>query len=582
LSPHPQPNASSASPDFVSPDGAALARRFQYDVPDFLCIVAGVCLTFAISLRLGLGRLLWEDEVLGWSMLRDRSWRHMFYSWQHGADGGGALFYITGRLWFLLFGDSNLSFRSYSATCFAIAFVLVWLLARRFYSLPAVAFGMLVGWFLSPALAPHMAEGRFYGLFVAATAAAALLVLRSFERTQSSARKYLATFLVFSVLVASHILGICYVGILLLGWFVADALQGLRRIRLYLTALASGVWLIPSLPAIQASAAVGKPHFWTTQPTFFNFLLGYVGGSLRAGIIGLFLIATLLPLMLWGGKRELVWAAARQRMPILAVMGALFLIPLLFYAEGFVSAPLFNTRYMQPVALATVVFFAELVTQVDTLFLTRFQLRRVVVGVVCASTLAMVLQYDLVYLPRYAAPQLDYAAALTSALPPRVAIVCEDAFTFTELMRDESTSKVRYQYLLDWENAVNNNEHRLEVTQFHLMENWRNVGYYSDHIAYREEFLSHYPFFLVMHTTQEDLSTLVHGAGTSNRDKMIGNPLASRFAEDPGYQELPFLTWSSGVLHEQVSLICRKGIDCAAVRDRLRSSNASERTSAQR
>jgi hypothetical protein len=269
-------------------------------------------------------------------------------------------------------------------------------------------------------------------------------------------------------------------------------------------------------------------------------------------------------------------------MPILAVMGALFLIPLLFYAEGFVSAPLFNTRYMQPVALATVVFFAEIVTQVDTLFLMRFQLRRVVVGVVCAATLAMVLQYDLAYLPRYAAPHPDYAAALTSALPPRVPIVCEDAFTFTELMRDESTSKVRYQYLLDWENAVNNNEHRLEVTQFHLMENWRNVGYYSDHIAYREEFLSHYPFFLVMHTTQEDLSTLVHGAGTSNRDKMIGNPLASRFAEDPGYQELPFLTWSSGVLHEQVSLICRKGIDCAAVRDRLRSSNASERTSAQR
>jgi hypothetical protein len=506
----------------------------------------------------------------------------MFYSWQHGADGGGALFYITGRLWFLLFGDSNLSFRSYSATCFAIAFVLVWLLARRFYSLPAVAFGMLVGWFLSPTLAPHMAEGRFYGLFVAATAGAAVLVLRSLERPQSTPGTYVAGFLLFSTLVTSHILGICYTGVLLLGWFVLDALQGRRRIPLYLTALASGVWLIPSLPAIRASAAVGKPHFWTTQPTFFNFLLGYVGGSLRGGIIGLFLIATLLPFMLWGGKRELVWAAARQRMPILVVMAALFLIPLLFYAEGFVAAPLFNTRYMQPIALATVVFFAELVTHVDTLVLTSFRLRPVVVGLVCAATLAMVLQYDLVYLPKYPAQQRDYAAALTSALPAQVPIVCEDAFTFTELMRDESTSNVHYLYLLDWDNAVNDNARVLEVTQFHLMENWRNVGYYSDHISYREEFLSHHPFFLVMHTTEEDLSTLVHAAGTSNRDRMIGNPLASRFAADPGYQELPFLTWSSGVLHEQLSLICRKGIDCAAVRDRLRASNASERTSAQR
>jgi hypothetical protein len=546
-------------------------------------VAAGVCLTFAISLRLGLGRLLWEDEVLGWSMLRDRSWRHMFYSWWHGADGGGALFYITGRLWFLPFGDSNLSFRSYSATCFAVAFVIVWLLARQFYSLPAVSFGVLVGWFLSPALAPHMGEGRFYGLFVAATAAAAYFVLRSIETPQTTPRAHAATFIVFSVLVTSHILGIFYGGALLLGWFVADALQGRRCIPLYLTALGSGVWLIPSWPAIRASAAVGKPHFWTTQPTFFNFLLGYVGGSLRAAIIGFFIIASLLLLMLWRSKRELVWAAARQRMPVLVLMGALFLIPLLFYAEGFVAAPLFNTRYMQPVALATVIFFAEIVTQVDTLLSVRVQLRPVLVGVVCAATLAMVLQYDLVYLPRYVAPQLDYAAELSSALPPDVPIVCEDAFTFTELMRDESDSKVRYEYLLDWENAVKDTAPVLEVTQFHLMENWRRVGFYGDHIAYRDEFLSHSRYFLVMHTTKEELSaSLLHGASTSSRDKMIGNPLASRFAADPGYQELPFLTWSSGVLHEQLSLICRKGIDCAAVRDRLRASNASERTSAQR
>jgi hypothetical protein len=575
LSPPPQPNVSSAPRRVVS----ALAQPGRYGFADSLCVAAGVCLTIAISLRLGLGRLLWEDEVLGWSMLRDRSWRHMFYSWLHGADGGGALFYITGRLWFLLFGDSNLSFRSYSATCFSIAFVIVWLLARRFYSLPAVAFGVLVGWFLSPTLVPHMAEGRFYGLFVAATAAAALLVLRSFERPHSTARTYVATFLIFSALVTSHILGICYTGILLVGWFVADALQGRRRIRLYLAGVASAVWLIPSLPAIQASAAVGKPHFWTTQPTLFNFLLGYVGGSLRAAIIGSVLVGPLLLLMLWRGKRELVSAGVRERMPILVVMAALFLIPLLFYAEGFVAAPLFNVRYMQPIALATVVFFAEVVTQIDSLFLRGFLLRRVILGVVCAATLAMVLQYDLVYLPRYAAPQPDYAAALTSALPSHVPIVCEDAFTFTELMRDESTSRVRYYYLLDWDNAVNNNEHRLEVTQFHLMENWRRVGYYSDHIAYREEFLSRHPYFLVMHTTQEDLSTLLHGAGTSNRDKMIGNPLASRFAADPGYEELPFLAWTSGVLHEQISLVCRKGIDCAAVRDALRSAESSKRTS---
>jgi hypothetical protein len=77
---------------------APRTRPARYAYADYVCAVLGVCITFAISLRIGLGRLMWEDEVLGWLTLRDPSWRHVLYSWLHGADGGGALFYISGRV----------------------------------------------------------------------------------------------------------------------------------------------------------------------------------------------------------------------------------------------------------------------------------------------------------------------------------------------------------------------------------------------------------------------------------------------------------------------------------------------------
>jgi hypothetical protein len=84
-------------------------------------------------------------------------------------------------------------------------------------------------------------------------------------------------------------------------------------------------------------------------------------------------------------------------------------------------------------------------------------------------------------------------------------VVCEDAFTFIELMPVEAKAPVRYMFMLDWRNAVDTQAAHLEVTQFHLMENSRNAGYYSDHIAYRDDFLARYPYFLVLETSQGDV-----------------------------------------------------------------------------
>jgi hypothetical protein len=223
-------------------------------------------------------------------------------------------------------------------------------------------------------------------------------------------------------------------------------------------------------------------------------------------------------------------------------------------------------------AVATVVLFAELITQIDQQWPAPPRLRPLIAGVLGTAMLGMVLEYDLVYLPKYVSQQPDYAAKLTAVVPPHVPVLCEDAFTFTELMPSEASSKVRYMYLLDWGNAISDTALPLEVTQFHLMENWREVGCYKDHIAYRDDFLSQYPYFLVLHTSQRGLATWTHAGGTSSRDGMIGNPLARRFAADPQYTELAFADMTLGDLHEELSLVCRRDLARASVRSALQSS----------
>lgn len=538
---------------------------------DAVCLAIGIATTFGICLRLGYGRLLWEDEVLGWVMLRDPSWRHMFQSWNRGTDGGGALFYITGRLWFAVFGSGNMAFRLYSATLYAAAFMLLWMLVRRFYSSAPAAIAVLAAWFLSPALIPHAAEGRFYGLFLASTLGVCCWIVHLLDDRHPSWSRLLGTWLVFSLLITSHILGAVYACMLVLAWWCIDFVSGIVRPRLYLAALASLLWLLPSWHAIQASAAVGKPHFWTIQPNVADFFVAYAGGSLRAELILALLLAMVAISLFSSSKRSEASATLKGRLVPIILMSALFTVPLIFYIEGIFAAPLFNTRYLQPVEVATVILIAQLVTMLQTMWLKQPAIRRMVLTAAGLSMLLMVLQYDFFYLPYFQSAQHDYASPLTANLPGGVPILCEDAFTFTELMRTESDSNVRYLYLLDWQYVVSDDAPRLEVTQYHLMQNWHDVGYFKDHVVYRDDFLAEYPWFLVMHTDEDAAATVLHAAGAALRNRMIGNPLTGRFAADPRYTVLPFSTLSFPPLRESLSLVCRRDLDCAAIDHRLRS-----------
>jgi hypothetical protein len=535
--------------------------------PDYWLLAFGACLIYAIMARSSLGRLFWEDEVLGWMLLTDPSWHHMILSWQSGADGGGFSFYLTGRLWLAVFGHSMLSFRMYSASGFAVALCLLWWSARRFYSVRTVTFAALVTIFLSPVLIPHIAEGRFYGLFFAATA----LVIASIVACESVDKPgVIWTACVFganSLLVTTHILGICYSGVLLLALILIDRLRGRNRMRLYAATIASWLWLIPSKSAILSSAAVGRPHFWTEPANLKTFLLAYAGSSLRTAVIGVVLI--LIALMHARKRDNTLRIQAKERLPILLIAGALFVVPVVFACESMVGPSLFNGRYMEPVEAAVMFAICELSTHVSDALLSFLRAKPVEV-LAWSGLVLMVLHYDLMYLPRYSAPHADYSSALTAQLPPNVPIVCEDAFTFTELMGRQADSRVRFMYLLDWQQSVSPSAPKLEVTQYHLMENWRRVGYFADHIAYRSKFLEEQPYFIVLHTQERNQASLLQGGSASIRKGFIGNPLTDRFAEDSSYSTVRFADQDLGQLRESETLVCRRGMDCGALSVKLK------------
>jgi hypothetical protein len=415
-----------------------------------------------------------------------------------------------------------------------------------------------------------MGEGRFYGLFVASTALVAALVIKRSEVPDAAPGYELKFFLANSLLVTSHILGVCYSAALLLALITIDKTRNSSHRSLYLATIASWLWLIPSAPAILSSAAVGKPHFWTAPVDLRSFVFAYTGASLRTAVIA---CAIVLLAFVYARKidRGVLRDGLRARMPVLIIIGALFLLPLLFAIESIFRPSLFNTRYMQPVMIATFLAMCEIAMQIVVMNIPWLN-HRVLQALAGILLVGMVLQYDLAYLPRYASTHIDYARPLVSHLPRAVPILCEDAFTFTELIAQQPDPSVQLMYLLDWQYSISPSAPRLEVTQYHLMENWKRVGYFASHVMYRSDFLSAHPFFLVLHTDEDDPATLSRKGRVGFRSAFIGDPLAARFTRNPGYLTLSFGKQAIGELRESEVLVCRRDLNCVAILHQLKQS----------
>lgn len=527
---------------------------------DLLLMLLGLLLSLTVSYVFAHKRIFWEDEMLGWMLLRDPSWHHMVAAWKLGADGGGFAFYLTGRIWFRLFGPSEISLRMYSAASLGLAFMVVWVTARRFYNLPTVAFALFNTWFFSTWLVVHMAEGRFYGLLTLSSALVVWITVHLALRPgKTPTYAYPLAFALNALLTTSHVLGIVYSGFFLAALVALDRSSHRTRPLLYASTALAWLLLLPERTAITASAQVGKPHFWTTPPTLFRFVGAYTAFSTEIALV-LLVLAVLLFLTLRrtpGGWLPILQQAYRARRPVWIIAVALLLVPIAYTVEGWFGPSLFVNRYLMPVTLAQVFLTAEALTLIDWGRFTPGTLRgkQWARPVGTALYVALLLVWVFWHVRMYVIPPKNYTDELTALLPRGIPVICEDAWSFAELIGRQHSSGVQYTYMLDWPQATSPDAPLLEVTQFHLMENWRKAGYFGSSVVDRDAFLNDHPRFLIIHAEPDP-----RPPGPLD----FGNPLVDRFSQTPGYEVRRFGEVEYD-LHKHIAwLVCRGGCQDAA------------------
>lgn len=533
----------------------------QLSALDLAGILLGVLLIATLTCVLSSGRIFWEDEMLGWMLLHDVSWSHMIQAWKAGADGGGFSFYLLGRVWFYLFGSSELAFRLFSATAFALAFAVTWVAARRFYSVAIVAFALFNTFFFSRTFLLHMREGRFYGLLVLSVALVFWLSLVLQDQPASPPAKwYGLIFLAHALLTSSHLLGIVFSAFFLASTALLDHLEGCWRPGLYGAGVAAWMVLLPERANIIASARVGKPHFWIQRPHLADVIGVYTGVSQEIGLVFLLLLA-LAGWSVWksrSGLHATLQQAWMERKPVYVTAGALLLVPVAFLLEGTMGPWLFHERYLLPCLLAMVYVTAELLQLVSS----KRPLGIIHVGPVTLRSIwlvglsgyaALLLFWVFHHVVDFTPSQKDYTDLLTKHLPPGTPVVCEDAFSFTELVGRQRGASVPYMFLLDWDQSVSPSAPLLEVTQYHLMKTWKQVGYFSKSIEDLAPFLQQNDMFFVLHAAP---------IRASKADPIIGNPLIERFERNPNYETRKYLQLDRKTIRDTVWMVCRHR--CAA------------------
>jgi len=347
-----------------APQHSAAQHSTAHDGPLFRWIfpLLGVASLLASCILWSLRKQMWGDEVVTVTELRDPSLAHLLHAVPRLGGGGMPLFYLTGWPWAHVFGLSDLSLRLYSSVGVCGAFLILLAILRRYFSAPAAFFGVAFGLFASLIVLDQNSEARGYGLYLLLCAIAIAQALKVAETPRPSAPALALLALSQAGLVLGHILGLVYAGLILLALVASDAWQRRFRAKVYLCCMAGWLALIPWIPAIQASAAVGKPHGWIAMPALSDLavslsfclftglywqlshvptaviLAGWLCGV--ACVVGLVLSA-------FGGLKT----APSSKRPVYLLGFALILAPAAFFIISHIAAPIFLPRYLIPSAL---------------------------------------------------------------------------------------------------------------------------------------------------------------------------------------------------------------------------------------
>ena len=484
-----------------------LRKRDALAPPLTMLDVAGISIATALFLLLSFLRsrhtIFWSDEIMGWLVLREQTFPGLLHSWWAGADSSGIFFYLFARPWLGLFGATELSLRLFTAAGVACASALLWLCARRFYSFGVVAALVPLTLLFHGTLLWQLSNGRTYGILLAAVALTAYAFALTDPDLPLTAGLLWLTFAAHLLLVGSHILGPLYSGIFLGGLLLRDLLLRTFRLRLYLAGLAGWIVLAVSYRNLLATAALGKPAFWTEKPHHHQFFLGFSVGSpsLRRAIAVLFLGALLTYLIRYfrDGRLRGIRRTSITRLTLIATF--FLCVPVLFLLSR-VTTSIFVDRYLLPVLLGDALLLCELATRILDELSLPLRVRQALFASLLV-VLALVVRRDLPLSPKNY-PQADYTSELLALLPPGLPVVITHPGVFAEMDFYRSADRT-FLTPLDWQVTLDPAMNPGYVSGTHEMENWKKLGYSASQIQSTAMILTNNPKFVVVAEDGQDV-----------------------------------------------------------------------------
>lgn len=332
--------------------------------------IAVVATGLSVFLALTIGNIsrasIWFDEAFSAYLVRFNYFEIAQFT---ATDVHPPLYYWVLKTWVLLFGTSEVAFRSLSILFGVTAIVAAYLLARRFFGRKAAAVSLLF-LVISPMLVRYSDEARMYTMAATIVMAATYALSRA---VNESGKKW---WRIYAVLVSlgmwtHYFTALAWLAHVVWRFMVVERKGGMKKwiaraldarlIRSYLLAIAL---YIPWLPLFAWQAGVVQVGFWIgpigldTFTSYFANLFYYLESHqttswAAVAVVGIVLYITIM------APRVYRTLKTEEKKHYLLIMSLAWVSPLILLVLSLPPlSPLFVERYLVPAAIMSSVFIA--------------------------------------------------------------------------------------------------------------------------------------------------------------------------------------------------------------------------------
>jgi hypothetical protein len=499
--------------EYTVPDQKpSIPTRWEYIVPA-LATASLIVSCIIISSK----KLFWNDELLSYYLLGDRSFKHMLVAFSDKFSNVPPLYFILGWLWAKAFSSTELSLRLFSSLGISIACVTIWITLRRTYNFWSASIGTLGVFCVSNVILYQNAEARMYGLFLAVCSLGLLQFDVINKRQKCSWGIIVSNTCIHAAIVLTHLFGILYSGAILSAFIVRDKYFKVFRPTIYLSIVLSWLSLIPYIPSFLNQADAGNPRVWIPMPNLKDLINSYgLSTSSFLQFVLLFLLA-ISSLQLIHKAHENQYVQISKKKPqnsnseisLLILAYALLTVPVLVWIISRTIKPILVDRYMIPSTLSWSILLAYLSSRIilpNTLLSKRISGKLTTFRFLASKQSSILLLMLIVVLLIH---PVIYAKSLSEEQLPGLnddkygyrdlPIVAQFSHDFIKRFH-YSPERNRYFFILDWQAALDSRSGLFSPQEYKTMDalkrNYPSV--FHNNIVQIEDFLKTHNRFLVL------------------------------------------------------------------------------------